>query len=507
MNWEIWDGFLQKDFQVVHQHSWNRIEQIHTVQIAGGTETEEPGTICLCCDRQLVEQAGTHGLYIATEKEVRQKEDLPGYYLVSKTENKEQTVNQILRLFMQGQQWMYQIHEAAYVKQDMQELINLLGTYWQISALIVNSAYEISERIDMPDQTFRWDNTCDSSGRMTEEAIENLYLDTPEFDKTFVSHGLQEYLVKDDETDRVYVSYYYNFMDETDVYQGRILFACFTEPLSAEIQAVFSFAAKEAQHCFFTYGKHAAATKIQKELHHLFLQLIDGEMVRRAAVTVCLEQNGWHTGDTYTLYRLVSNGNMHAAHTLSYYCQLLEQRYRQLLTVEKDNGIYCLCHGMEGQAVFREQLPYFLREHLFIAGASNIFRDFFSINLYAREAAYALYMGMRCKAHLWVHEFSAYTLSYCVEKITEEYPAEELLHPGLKVLEEYDRQHPGSDLVLTLKQYMLQQFHATHAAESLHVHRTTLLYRLRRIQELTGLQLEDEDTLLHLQLSYALMER
>ena len=44
-------------------------------------------------------------------------------------------------------------------------------------------------------------------------------------------------------------------------------------------------------------------------------------------------------------------------------------------------------------------------------------------------------------------------------------------------------------------------------ADVLHIHRTTLLYRLRRIQELTRLVPDDRDTILHLQLSYALMER
>ena len=116
-------------------------------------------------------------------------------------------------------------------------------------------------------------------------------------------------------------------------------------------------------------------------------------------------------------------------------------------------------------------------------------------------------MGSRYDSHRWVHRFSEYTLPYCLEKMTEEYSADELIAPGLKTLETYDREHPGSDLSMTLREYIGQQYNATHTADVLHIHRTTLLYRLRRIQELTRLVLDDRDTILHLQLSYALMER
>ncbi len=198
---------------------------------------------------------------------------------------------------------------------------------------------------------------------------------------------------------------------------------------------------------------------------------------------------------------------MHSHHTLAYYCHMLERSYPELVAVEKNHGIYCLCHIEKTPEGFREQLPYFLREHLFIAGISNTFHDFFSTGLYAGEADCALNMGLRYAGHMWVHKFSEYALWYCMEKITEEYPADELIASELKILEAYDREHPGSDMLLTLKAYIQQQFNATHTANSLHIHRTTLLYRLRRIREMTRLSLSSRDTVLHLQLSFALLER
>jgi PucR family transcriptional regulator, purine catabolism regulatory protein len=66
----------------------------------------------------------------------------------------------------------------------------------------------------------------------------------------------------------------------------------------------------------------------------------------------------------------------------------------------------------------------------------------------------------------------------------------------LGALSDYDRKHDG-ELVQTLKVF-LQNNAVAGAARELHVHRNTLLYRLERIQEITGSNLEDGETRLAL---------
>lgn len=62
----------------------------------------------------------------------------------------------------------------------------------------------------------------------------------------------------------------------------------------------------------------------------------------------------------------------------------------------------------------------------------------------------------------------------------------------LEVLESHDRER-GGDLVQTLGGYLAAGGSATGAAEQLGIHRNTLGYRLKRIADLTGLDLDDED--------------
>lgn len=63
----------------------------------------------------------------------------------------------------------------------------------------------------------------------------------------------------------------------------------------------------------------------------------------------------------------------------------------------------------------------------------------------------------------------------------------------------YDRER-RSDLVRTLRVYFASGANAREAAERLFLHRNSMLYRLARVEKLTGLDLRDPDARLALQL-------
>ncbi len=66
---------------------------------------------------------------------------------------------------------------------------------------------------------------------------------------------------------------------------------------------------------------------------------------------------------------------------------------------------------------------------------------------------------------------------------------------ALKVLVEYDRRH-RSQLLSTLEEFLKRRGNIAAAAQTLFVHPNTLRQRLRRIQDLTGLDVANEDWLM-----------
>jgi DNA-binding PucR family transcriptional regulator len=75
----------------------------------------------------------------------------------------------------------------------------------------------------------------------------------------------------------------------------------------------------------------------------------------------------------------------------------------------------------------------------------------------------------------------------------------------LAALIEYDRT-TDSGLVATLKAFLEAQGRPGEAANRCHVHVNTLYYRLERIRNLTGWDLDDADLRLHLHLACRVLD-
>ncbi len=114
-------------------------------------------------------------------------------------------------------------------------------------------------------------------------------------------------------------------------------------------------------------------------------------------------------------------------------------------------------------------------------------------------------LGQRLKLTNQFVEFTSlgiYRLLYGLENQTDvRHFAEEIMRP----LAEYDQQNRGS-LVKTVEAYFSHHGNISQTAESLFVHRNTLLYRMERIQELTHLQLDQANMRLALHLALKLWQ-
>lgn len=76
----------------------------------------------------------------------------------------------------------------------------------------------------------------------------------------------------------------------------------------------------------------------------------------------------------------------------------------------------------------------------------------------------------------------------------------------LRPLQRYDNEHHG-DLLATLAAYLRHGGNSTRTADALYLHRNSLRYRLARIQALTGMDPDDPDARLALQVGILLIQQ
>lgn len=84
-------------------------------------------------------------------------------------------------------------------------------------------------------------------------------------------------------------------------------------------------------------------------------------------------------------------------------------------------------------------------------------------------------------------------------------PAIHLAAPALITLHHYDAHHK-SGLYETLRLYLENERNLVKTAKALGIHRSTLIYRLSRIQELAPVDLDDAKTRTYLKLSFLLFD-
>ncbi len=92
-----------------------------------------------------------------------------------------------------------------------------------------------------------------------------------------------------------------------------------------------------------------------------------------------------------------------------------------------------------------------------------------------------------------------------MDLLTSEIPEENLLHPMIQTLKNYDRAY-NTDYLETLKIYIYSCYSKNDASEILGIHRNTLNYRLERIEELTQLPIKNARTAFHLLVSFYSMD-
>ncbi len=150
----------------------------------------------------------------------------------------------------------------------------------------------------------------------------------------------------------------------------------------------------------------------------------------------------------------------------------------------------------------REQIEAEFPEARLVAGISGPAANLSEWPTVYREAVQAMRLGQRLNLNRLVdfHSLGVFQLLGQIEDI----PAvrafcEQVIGPLVK----YDEEHRSS-LVQTMDAYFAHHGNISQTAESLFIHRNTLLYRLDRIQELTGQNLNQADMRLAMHLALKL---
>ena len=168
------------------------------------------------------------------------------------------------------------------------------------------------------------------------------------------------------------------------------------------------------------------------------------------------------------------------------------------LLVPRGDAVVVLGHDQPDWRAFHRRLVFELGERACV-GVGAPCDDLAGFPRSYREARLALRMrdvGARSPV-LFYEQLGSYRL---LAEVSDLGSIDRFVREWLGSLIAYDERH-GTDLVGTLTSYLECRGNYDAAAAALFVHRNTLKYRLRRIKEVSNLDLNDGDTLFNLQLA------
>ena len=139
------------------------------------------------------------------------------------------------------------------------------------------------------------------------------------------------------------------------------------------------------------------------------------------------------------------------------------------------------------------------------AGVSNTFTDIMKAPYYFRQACCAIEVGCPIHPDKLYYQFSDYALPYMLVHSSGELPSRYICPESLFMLRELSL-HGTVDYWETLKHYLENGMNASKTANELYLHRSTLLQRLTKINDVLKLDLRNHVQRLYIQFCIYIIE-
>ena len=157
-------------------------------------------------------------------------------------------------------------------------------------------------------------------------------------------------------------------------------------------------------------------------------------------------------------------------------------------------------------AMVRHALSPLCRDYCLYAGMSSPVDGLREWHVAWLEARHALNRAYERRDEKWIVPFSDCALELMMNSLQPPLQPRHMIAPELTALMEYDARN-DTQYFDTLRAFLLEERSIPRASERLIIHRTTLLYRLRKIENLLTLNLDDPWQRLRLMLSLRILEQ
>ena len=244
-------------------------------------------------------------------------------------------------------------------------------------------------------------------------------------------------------------------------------------------------------------------------LHEQFLiDLLEKKITTIQALNFRAKNLGWHLSKRVYCLVVAPDADFLTDEQLSHFITNLAQIISSARGIVYNNGIVLIIStnsNIPFSESARKALFEFLSRKNLYAGLSRGSDSLLDVPELYNQAIKAIKLGKYIDPTKMIYPYSDYSLFAFFDDCLQQEDVKKYLHPSLHLLSEYDKKSQ-TDLISTLRYYVNNRNNQVKTANQLFVHRTTLLYRIRKIEEIVNVDLDDPDINFHIQLSFRLAD-
>ncbi len=263
---------------------------------------------------------------------------------------------------------------------------------------------------------------------------------------------------------------------------------------------------------FLRHGIEQQETVINnhpKDFDSTIYQLIDGNLPDPEQWETALRTLDWNETDSYFCILIPISAHDRALHTVHTFCIRLESQIAgsvSLIVKDYFMVLVNMRHALQTRDEILSNLAYLLREGLLKAGISTEFSNLHQLIHYYNQAKIALSIGYETDSTIWCYRYENYAYRHLLRCAAGDMPIEAICPNGLLRLIQYDYQHKR-EYTRSLKAYLENNMSITQTIRILYIQRSTFIYQLKRIQEISGMDLKNKETRIHLLLVFQIIEK
>jgi hypothetical protein len=295
------------------------------------------------------------------------------------------------------------------------------------------------------------------------------------------------------------------------IYVGRLSIPFSSDAIkSAYYKQILIIIAHHVESLYTKLGSFWHQRTCDNKFNQILGCLLNGTAVEQGTLRNVLISRGYGLSDQYCLIQIRSHFTNNESKLGNALTTQLEDLWPGTCCIAYQQKIIVLLNMTQYESktkkLFTQELAYFLRESLLLAGISRKFSSLAFIQAAYRQADIALEVGARLDSMHWYFKFDDYAYWYLLRNGYQNFLPEQICDPAINNLRAYDDKN-NTELSLTLQTYIRLQYNAVSASKTLCIARSTFLKRLARIRALTGIELDNHQRHIYLALSYEIFEQ